>query len=306
MKKEIYVILILILCSSLLGCKKRQTNYEPSIQREYVEFHYSLEFINHNVYVSIHSMAEMNEFINQYQGGKKTTDKYDETFFATKSLVSFVISEGSGGNRHEVISNKAIQDGILKVDVRQTTQGETCDEAYWLVFLELSKEEMSNLSLVEMNRNGHTRVLEDSRNFKTKMSVDMPSDFEFFISTSTDFSYHSKSNTLINGRDENGRPNEVKLELSKEQKQEIYQLLRNISFDGYPPCILFCNTIYGKTVSLYIKGTNLNSSVWVEYPRESSITDWKYYEELGITMEKIINDYIKTSDAYQNSLKKDK
>ena len=299
MKKEMYVILILILCSSLLGCKKKQTNYEPKIQREYVEFHYQLEFVNRNTYISIHSIEEMNEFIHQYQRGKKTTDKYDENFFTTHSLISFMISENSGGNRHEVVSNEVIKDGILKVDIIQTALGETCVEAYWLILLELSKEEMSHLSLVEMNKKGKTYILEDSKKMKTKMPVDMPSDFEFFISTSANFSYKSEINTLINGHDAEGKPNKVKLVLSKEQKQEIYQLLRNIRFDCYPPCIPFCNTIYGSNVFLHIKGTNLDSRIWIAYLRESSLTGWKYYKELGITMKKIINDYIK-SNAYQN------
>ncbi len=304
MKKEMYVILILILCSSLLGCRKKEKNYEPKIQREYVEFRYQLEYMNHNAYISIRSMEEMNEFIKQYQSGKKTTDKYDENYFTTKSLISFMISENSGGNRHEVVSNKAIKDGILKVDIIRTIGGQTCDEAYWLVFLELSKEEMSNLSSVEINKNGRTYFLEDFRNFKTKMPVDMPSDFEFSISTSIEFSYNSKSQILTNGYDKTGNLNKVKLVLSKEQKQEIYQLLRNINFDGYPPCIPFCNTIYGRNVFLYIEGTNLNSYVLIVYLRDSSLTGWKYYDELGITMKKIINDYIKKSDAYQNYLEK--
>ncbi len=71
-------------------------------------------------------------------------DKYDETYFETKSLVLFMVDARSGSIRHLVKSvGIAEEDGEEKLVITITSQVPevmTDDIAYWICFVELEKE----------------------------------------------------------------------------------------------------------------------------------------------------------------------
>ncbi len=75
------------------------------------------------------------------------TAKYDEDFFAENSLIACYVTSGSGSDRYGV--KEIYNDGTnFRITVTATYSPEvgTCDMAGWLIFTEVSKEDIKNVT----------------------------------------------------------------------------------------------------------------------------------------------------------------
>ncbi len=73
------------------------------------------------------------------------TKKYDDGYFKDNSLIVCYVSSGSGSNRYGV--KKIYNDGHnFRITITQTISPEvgTCDMAGWMIFVEVSKDEIKN------------------------------------------------------------------------------------------------------------------------------------------------------------------
>lgn len=80
-------------------------------------------------------------------------EKYNDSFFETKSLLIFKITEPSGGNKSEIESYEII-DKTLNVYVKTKQYGITEDVGCWMFILELSKDEVNKFDGIRIFKDG--------------------------------------------------------------------------------------------------------------------------------------------------------
>lgn len=293
-KISLYFILLISLL--LTGCNFDNLEIDNFSYNQY-QFHSPI--FNNQLFEGICSLDEMNLFANNYQSGIVDVEHYNEAFFTSKSLIAFLLPEGSGGNTNKITSY-TLEDGKLTINVKRTHAGDTCDEAYWLVFFELLKEEYSQVSNVFINRDGVAYELENVKTYKTKMPEEMPDDFWIFIWVTPFFEYDSRDNFLRDGYDNSSSPNITELVLEEEQLKEIYKLLRDIKIDMYPEAaFVSTNESSGGHISLSINSNGIQKSISL-FETNTNFEDWICCMELGNTYNKIFDEYIKSSEAYKN------
>lgn len=80
---------------------------------------------------------------------KDAPKKYNNSFFETKSLLIFKITEPSGGNKSEIESYEVINK-TLNVYVKTKQYGISEDARCWVFILELSKEEIETFECIKI------------------------------------------------------------------------------------------------------------------------------------------------------------
>lgn len=289
MRKNICIALVLLFSIFLGGCNSKNTSFES-----YTEYKSGIESISAKCYYRMDSVDALNDFCKAYYSNDLVKEKYNQDYFSTHSLVAFLISEGSGGNQHKIVSNGLNTDGTLTLRVIQTATGMTCDMAYWVVFYELSKEDFANLSSIKIKGENWTYELVNKNDYQTSLPIEMPSDFRIFIMGSDYFSFDSMTHRLRYGYN-----NETTLVLSQDDLKAIYQLLRDIQFDIYPHMIDVSDGELNGYISISISGTGVDGDCWINGTYNLDVDFWKSHQELGSVIHKILNDYIKNTDEFK-------
>jgi hypothetical protein len=306
MKKIIFILLVMLFSFSLGGYSAYQRDNLGDIQQRDdlgYQYRYYSSIFNYHLYEGISSIDELNQFANNYQGGMVNPELNDENYFTSKSLIAFLLPEGSGGNRNE-IDSYTLEDGKLTINVKKINVcmdcDMTCDMAYWLVFFELSKEEYAKVSNVVINKDGTVYELENVKTYETKMSEEMPDDFWIFIWVTPFIEYDSRTKILRDGYDISSRPNKTELVLEEEQLKEIYKLLRDGKFDMYPDAAFVTDKDnLGGSISFSINANGVVKSIYLDGTDEINVEDWICCKELGNTFYKIFDEYIKSSEAFK-------
>lgn len=92
----------------------------------------------------------------EYTGGPKLAlalNDYHNTFFRDYSLVMILLTEGSGGNRHEVVSVD-VKNNELDILIERDPRGATDDMAYWHILIPIRKD-CFNGNIVNVNIVNH-------------------------------------------------------------------------------------------------------------------------------------------------------
>ena len=291
MKKNVCIAFVLIFSILLGGC-----NSTNITSKNYTEYKSNMESISKNCYYRMDSVDAFNDFCNFYYSNDLIKETYNQAFFSTHSLVAFLIEEGSGGNQHQIQSKGINSEGNLTLRVVLTNEGETCDMAYWIVFYELSKNEISNLSSITIQRGNRTYELVSKKDYQTSLPADMPSDFRIFMMGSDYFSFDSMTHQLRYGYN-----NETTLVLSPNDLKSIYQLLRDIQFDIYPHMINVNDHDLNRYIVISISGTGVYGDCWINGAYHLDVSLWNSHQELGLVVNKILNDYLKIGE-YVNTI----
>lgn len=299
MRKTLFSLICIVSLIILSSCSK-------DVKGSYTEY-VGYSDINYNCYYEITSKTELDVFSQDFYKNFEAIEKYNEEYFENNSLAIFLISESSGGNRHQ-INTLGMENGVLKLEVVLTEAGMTCDIGYWIVYYELEKEVMNKLKSIEIfmeSRADFTKsyTLKSYNNYQTTLPIDMPDDFYIYVWGNLDtlIEFDSRSNLLVYGRLKNGK-NQTTLILGKEKLQEIYNLFREINFDKYPEMmnILHNNDSDNTHIQISLHGTNINVSPWIHNINNLDIDSWENHQELGRVVETFINDYIKNTSEFKS------
>ena len=98
---------------------------------------------------------------------------YKTDYFNSKGLVCFEIGESSGGNIHSL--DIYLDNNIISVDYKLTTQGAYCDIAYFIVVVEVDLDKIDNIERVEITGDKEVKLLK-YRSVET--SVKITNEFE--------------------------------------------------------------------------------------------------------------------------------
>jgi hypothetical protein len=285
--KKLFICLFLSVIFLFPACDSgRYRNY---VKSQYTEVKDGCVRLSENLYYPIQSQEELQTFLAQYSCKTSDEKEYGEEFFKNQLLYVFLISESSGGNRHEL--KQRISDTTLSLEAFSTAVGNTDDMAYWIVYLELDK---SMFGSQEKEVWLHSKKLTSVEKFETKLSAEMPKDFDFFFESGY-FSYDSRTDILQDGNLLTGKRSQVTLELSEETKKSIYLILRGCGFDQYPESISLQNNSSFFYISMLFSKANYQIYL---HGYDSNCDQYPYFEQLGQALNTIINDYIKETDEY--------
>ncbi|MCM1260768.1 MAG: hypothetical protein NC182_06520 [Prevotella sp.] len=291
MKKYICMVFVLVFSILLGSCNSTNMAF-----RSYTEYKCGIEVISEKCYYRMDSVDEFNDFCKSYYSNDLAKEKYNQAYFSTHSLVAFLISEVSGGNQHQIQSKGINSKGNLTLRVVLTNMGSTCDMAYWVVFYELSKNEMSNLSSITIQKENRDYELVNKNDYQTSLPIDMPSNFRIFIIDSNSLYFDSMTHQL-----KYGYGNETTLELSSHDLKAIYQLLRDIQFDIYPHMIHVGDVEANGNIIISITGTGVDGECWINGTSHLDVNLWSSHQELGMVINQILKDYIQI-DQYVNKI----
>ena len=127
--------------------------------------------------------------------------------------------------------------------------------------------------------------------------------FSFEITWGFDGYYNSETGLLKNGH--NAELNQdcvTNLTLSHEQLQEIYILLHSVHIYDLPSEIRENMTLVEPSydLKLTINENGVSKSIVILSPFHPETAMWDYYEELRVVYYKIVDEYIRSSEAYQS------
>ncbi len=136
--------------------------------------------------------------LNSYVGGfnNEFADecaKYDEKYFAEKSLIVVILEEGSGSISHTVKNLTLSDNGKCYIYIdRNVPEVGTCDMAYWHIFIEPEREmtdkieniEWTDVQLVFNQVDLGTRKLVNVEKDNKMLSLIIPQDWEYETSNS--------------------------------------------------------------------------------------------------------------------------
>lgn len=144
---KLFLILGVILFSlvGVVGCSIPTGN--NSINATYIEMSYPEDAV-YNEFTLVNNHLDLLALLKNDAPGK-----FNDSFFETKSLLIFKITEPSGGNKSEIESYEII-DKTLNVYVKTKQYGITEDVGCWVFILELSKEEVENFENFKIFKNG--------------------------------------------------------------------------------------------------------------------------------------------------------
>lgn len=285
MKKIVYVFAFLVITFILSGCSQNSSVYK--------KYYSGSPLLNFNLYYQINTYEELISFNNIYLGVDALLESYDETYFEDKVLFAFNISLSSGGSKFELTSDKLELDGTLVINYKQVSEGMTCDMAYYSVFYEYAKDKAPFVKKLCIASSKHKSFLTEINDFKTNLPIDMSDNIRLFISLSGPslrMSYDSSTSKLIQS---NGT--ELELNLTKEDFKDIYNLLRDATFDKYPNTIYVENagTLQSGTInlSIYLIIDNVSYNCNIENITSFEKNSWQNHQELGNALNTILYRY---------------
>lgn len=283
----IFIGLLLVSCNAA-----NKTNYTV--------YDLGQQLINFTSFYEVDSFEELINFNDNYVGISDIYDKYNETYFNDNSLLVFLISESSGGDRHLLKYKEITDDGTLVINYKLTNVGATCDMAYWHVFFELSKEQVESVKRIEIRSNQYSSYYNDINNYETAYPEEMPGDIRLYISVYNGiyFSYDSSTNELRESYD-----NKVTYILSNEEFKDIYELLRNIKFDSYPES-LYVSDEWKYQVYISLDYQNYSSSCYIYNIPSYDAEIWTRHKELGNVLCTILNEYFLDTEEYKMMVEK--
>lgn len=285
MKKIIYGFIFVVSIFILLGCKQDSSIYN--------KYYSGSPLLNYNLYYQIDTYEELISFNNIYLGVDAVLESYDEAYFKDKVLFAFNVSQSSGGSKFELTSNKLELDGTLVINYKQVSEGMTCDMAYYSVLYEFAKDKASSVKKLCIASSKHESILTEINDYETLLPKNMSDNIELFVSLSGPslrMTYDSRTSKLIHS---NGT--EVELNLSKDNFKDIYNLLRDVTFDKYP------NTIYvedaGKLnlesidLSIYLTVDDARYNCHIRNISSFEQNSWQNHQELGNALSTILYRY---------------
>lgn len=138
---------------------------------------------------------------------------------------------------------------------------------------------------------------------KTALPLTMPEDFSFSIHWGFDGYYDSATHELKNGYNEDlACVCKTELILTNEELTEIYRLLRSVKIDTIPEEINAGGLDIVPSYINYVKYEINNASkiVYIYNTQDIEIENWSCYKELGYAFDKIVNEYIESSEEYKS------
>ena len=144
---KLFLILGVILFSlvGVVGCSNPTGS--DNVNATYIEMSYPEDAVD-NEFTLVNNHLDLLILLKN-----NAPEKYNESFFETKSLLIFKITEPSGGNKSEIESYEII-DKTLNVYVKTKQYGITEDVGCWVFILELSKDEINKFDGIRIFKDG--------------------------------------------------------------------------------------------------------------------------------------------------------
>lgn len=144
---KLFLILGMILFSlvGVVGCSNPTGS--DNVIATYIEMSYPEDSVD-NEFTLVNNHLDLLTLLKN-----DTPEKFTDSFFETKSLLIFKITEPSGGNKSEIESYEII-DKTLNVYVKTKQYGITEDVGCWVFILELSKDEVNKFDGIRIFKDG--------------------------------------------------------------------------------------------------------------------------------------------------------
>jgi hypothetical protein len=157
-RRLLAALLVLVLAACLPGCTQGQTstNDHPAFAVQYIRTNGRYEGRKYPFVTVIKTRSELMAYYqantgfydlerheaiasDMTKGFLDAIDRYDDAYFARKSLVLVLLEEGSGSVRH-ILKDIVLKTGRLEIQIeRQIPEIGTADMAEWHVMVELDK-----------------------------------------------------------------------------------------------------------------------------------------------------------------------
>ena len=139
---------------------------------------------------------------------------------------------------------------------------------------------------------------------RTNLPEEMPDSFAFSINWGFDGKYDSSTKVLSNGYNYDLDVKcKTELNLSKEQLQEIYEIVRNAKIDTYKEKIVTNKRVQSPTSELKITiyyGGEEHSVILLNSYLNDDMSLYLQGEKVGKAIKKIVEEYITSSDEYKS------
>ena len=157
---KLFLILGVILFSlvGVVGCSNPTGS--DNANATYIEMSYPEDAVD-NEFTLVNNHLDLLTLLKN-----DTPEKFNDSFFETKSLLIFKIIEPSGGNKSEIESYEII-DKTLNIYVKTKQYGITEDVGYWLFILELSKDEVNKFDGIRIFKDGEEIMNETINEMKS-------------------------------------------------------------------------------------------------------------------------------------------
>lgn len=144
---KLFLILGVILFSlvGVVGCSNPTGS--DNVNATYIEMSYPDDAVD-NEFTLVNNHFDLLTLLKN-----DAPEKFNDSFFETKSLLIFKITEPSGGNKSEIESYEII-DKTLNVYVKTKQYGNTDDLGYWWFILELIKDEVNKFDGIRIFKDG--------------------------------------------------------------------------------------------------------------------------------------------------------
>lgn len=160
---KLFLILGVILFSlvGVVGCSNPTGS--DNVNATYIEMSYPEDSVD-NEFTLVNNHLDLLTLLKN-----DTPEKFTDSFFETKSLLIFKITEPSGGNKSEIESYEII-DKTLNVYVKTKQYGITEDVGCWMFILELSKDEVNKFDGIRIFKDGEEIMSGEKQNDTNNIS----------------------------------------------------------------------------------------------------------------------------------------
>ena len=239
---KLFLILGVILFSlvGVVGCSN--SNGSDNVNATYIEMSYPEDAVD-NEFTLVNNHLDLLTLLKN-----DAPEKYNDSFFESKSLLIFKITEPSGGNKSEIESYEII-DKTLNVYVKTKQYGIAEDVGCWVFILELRKDEVNKFDGIRIFKDGE-EIIKDTI-MKTKLFYTLQEAYTNSLLSIEDLekiaSYHNngqQAKEKIN----NDIANEIKIRAAHiAQNEEAYADLNITAEDfaitkyygAYDDCVVF-------------------------------------------------------------------
>ena len=159
---KLFLILGVILFSlvGVVGCSNLTGS--DNVNATYIEMSYPEDAVD-NEFTLVNNHLDLLTLLKN-----DSPEKYNDSFFETKSLLIFKITEPSGGNKSEIESYEII-DKTLNVYVKTKQYGITEDVGCWVFILELSKDEVNKFDGIRIFKDAEQIM--SGLNFEIELNI---------------------------------------------------------------------------------------------------------------------------------------